>query len=150
MKPCNKCKTPNEPTARFCFQCGTKLSVVTTGFQVPAPSKRSTQSWISAVDPVEFITHPLQRSEDVITSQNQGKYIAPELEARLGLVKNSQDSAVVEKKSEKSVSLEIQPIQVKSPPVRRANLTNLKASVPTPKAGGQRRTPSQQIRRAHV
>ena len=113
MKACRKCRIHNESTAKFCFQCGTKLSTITSGFQVPTPSKRSVQSWISPVDPVDFITHPMQRSEDVITSKNQGKHIAPKLESKLGIERKATQPPVEESVKVNAAKPQMQPLQVK-------------------------------------
>ena len=85
MKACKKCRSHNEVSAKFCFQCGTKLSTIVSGFQVPVPSAGSVRSWMSPVDPVDFIKHPMQRKEDVITSKNQGRHVAPGLAEKLGI-----------------------------------------------------------------
>jgi hypothetical protein len=96
MINCKKCKTQNESTARFCFQCGTKVSSGFASLNAPRPQRQNKTRFVTALDPETFITHPHQKQEEVITRSNQGSMIAPELKVKLGLKlrpDNSRDQA---------------------------------------------------------
>ena len=82
MKVCRKCKSKNDLQARFCFQCGTRLSTTLAHSRLVMPDSHKVAIQ-TPLDLNEFIKHPLQKSADVITSQNQGKQLNPELQEKI-------------------------------------------------------------------
>ncbi len=111
MINCKKCKTQNETTARFCFQCGVKLSSGLANLNTPRPQRQNKTRFVTALDPETFITHPHQKKEEVITRSNQGTMIVPELKEKLGL--NQEKPKVQPKKPVPKPAKIPQPIRVK-------------------------------------
>jgi hypothetical protein len=78
MKICKKCKTGNEETSRFCYQCGIKLQ---SGFpKLALPKSKGLQKGPSNFNPSQFIAHPLQDETRILSSQNQGSILSPTLQ----------------------------------------------------------------------
>ena len=102
MKVCRKCKSKNGLQARFCFQCGTRLSTTLahSKLEMPAAHKLAVQT---PLDLNDFIKHPLQKTSDVITSQNQGKQLSPKLQAEIQKIAPSGLNKIDETKSTPNV-----------------------------------------------
>ena len=102
MKVCRKCKSKNDLQARFCFQCGTRLSTTLahSKLEMPSAHKVAVQTPLNLND---FIKHPLQKTGDVITSQNQGKQLSPKLQAKIQKIAPSGLNKIDEKKSTPTV-----------------------------------------------
>ncbi len=83
MKACRNCRQPNEESARFCFQCGSKLATSLPAFSIPLPKQQLVHKKIEAPVHDAEIRHPLQATEAVITSENQGTLLSPELNAKI-------------------------------------------------------------------
>ncbi|MEE2924914.1 MAG: zinc ribbon domain-containing protein [bacterium] len=98
MKVCRKCKSKNDLQARFCFQCGTRLSTTLTHskLEMPTAHKVAIQTPLNLND---FIKHPLQKTSDVITSQNQGKQLSPKLQEKINKIAPSGLGKIDETKS---------------------------------------------------
>lgn len=120
MKVCRKCKSRNDLQARFCFQCGTRLSTTLTfsRMELPRAQRAALQR---PIDLNDFIKHPLQKLEDVITSQNQGQQLSPKLQNRIeaiapkGLKKKALDQPNQKVLKEAHIPA---PMQLKKSPVK--------------------------------
>ncbi|MCO4781063.1 MAG: zinc ribbon domain-containing protein [Candidatus Cloacimonetes bacterium] len=111
MKICKKCKTGNEETSRFCYQCGVKLQ---SGFpKLALPKSKGLKKGPATFNPSQFIAHPMQDESRILSSQNQGSILSPDLQ-------KVEQNRVVDKKQ---VLKEIQDKLPKSP-------STLKASAP--------------------
>jgi hypothetical protein len=97
MKACRKCQTLNDSNARFCYQCGSKIQSGLPNFKIPSPvtSKPSAK----LLNPEKYIVHPLQEKSQVITSENQGSLLAPQLTRKLGLENENTTNAAKETES---------------------------------------------------
>lgn len=95
MKACKKCKSRNQESARFCYQCGTKLgdALLHSPSFSPIPQSLKKKKIIPALDIQENLSHPSQNKEDIITSKNLGRQVSPQLQELLnskkGLKKTS-------------------------------------------------------------
>ena len=102
MKVCRKCKSKNDLQARFCFQCGTRLSTTLAHSRLVMPDAHK----VAIQTPLnlnEFIKHPLQKSADVITSQNQGKQLSPKLQEKIQKIAPSGLSKIDDTKTKPAV-----------------------------------------------
>ncbi|MCJ8346620.1 hypothetical protein MJH12_13840, partial [bacterium] len=78
MKICKKCKTGNETSSRFCYQCGIKLQA---GFpKLALPKSRGLKRSSSSFNPSQFIAHPMQDTSTIITAKNQGDLLHPKVQ----------------------------------------------------------------------
>ncbi len=102
MKVCRKCKSKNGLQARFCFQCGTRLSTTLTHskLEMPTAHKLAIQTPLSLN---EFIKHPLQKTDDVITSDNQGRQLSPKLQEKINKIAPSGLTKIDETKTRRTV-----------------------------------------------
>jgi|GEM_PF-1119045 len=98
MKACKKCKSRNQESARFCYQCGTKLgdALLHRPSFSPIPQSLKKKKVIPALDIQENLSHPSQNKEDIITSKNLGRQVSPQLQELLnskkGLKKTSPEN----------------------------------------------------------
>lgn len=80
MKACRNCRQNNEDTARFCFQCGSRLAATLPVFSVPLP--KQLQKSPPTIVAESTIAHPMQ-NEPVMTRENQGTLLSPELNQKI-------------------------------------------------------------------
>lgn len=83
MKKCKKCQQTNEATARFCWQCGSRLSTSLPALNIPLPRPQlQPLRHKNAVDASQ-IAHPDQDPQSIPVPQNQGQRLSPKLNAEL-------------------------------------------------------------------